>query len=189
MKFLGRLLKRPSKKMIYRPSSKLMDEHLFWEIIDTSYKQAQGDFQEQVLTLEEDLKAYTLQQIIEFDNRFRYFIDQAEDWKLWGAIYLIQGGCSDDSFMDFRGWLIAQGKNTFYNALEDPETLVDYDEDQILVQWEGFAYVAPSLFQKLTKKEIPSTYASEGDITGEEWEDKDLKDLFPILFVKYPDNV
>lgn len=28
---------------------------------------------------------------------------------LWAAAYIIGGGCSDDSFIDFRAGLIAQG--------------------------------------------------------------------------------
>jgi hypothetical protein len=28
----------------------------------------------------------------------------------WGAAYLANGGCSDDGFDYFRGWLIGQGR-------------------------------------------------------------------------------
>lgn len=46
-------------------------------------------------------------------------------WDLWGAAYLLNGGCSDDGFEYFRGWLIAQGREVFERALEDPDTLAD----------------------------------------------------------------
>ncbi|MFD7641728.1 DUF4240 domain-containing protein [Kitasatospora sp. NPDC059795] len=42
---------------------------------------------------------------------------------LWAAAYLINGGCSDDGFDYFRGWLITQGRETFERALADPDTL------------------------------------------------------------------
>jgi hypothetical protein len=32
---------------------------------------------------------------------------------LWAAAYVINGGCSDDGFDYFRGWLIAQGREVF----------------------------------------------------------------------------
>ncbi|EKC76209.1 hypothetical protein LEA_04821 [human gut metagenome] len=36
-------------------------------------------------------------------------------------------GCSDDGFIDFRAWLIAQGKEVYMNALRDPDTLADIE--------------------------------------------------------------
>ncbi|MBO3743116.1 DUF4240 domain-containing protein [Actinoplanes flavus] len=42
---------------------------------------------------------------------------------LWGAAYLINGGCSDDGFEYFRGWLMAQGREVFERAVADPDTL------------------------------------------------------------------
>lgn len=46
-------------------------------------------------------------------------------WDLWGAAYLLNGGCSDDGFEYFRGWLIAQGREVFERALQDPDVLAD----------------------------------------------------------------
>lgn len=44
---------------------------------------------------------------------------------LWAAAYLINAGCSDDGFEYFRGWLIAQGQETFERIVADPDTLAD----------------------------------------------------------------
>lgn len=44
-------------------------------------------------------------------------------WDLWGAAYLVNGGCSDDGFEDFRNWLILQGREVFEAALKDPDSL------------------------------------------------------------------
>ncbi|MER7277781.1 DUF4240 domain-containing protein [Dactylosporangium sp. NPDC000244] len=46
-------------------------------------------------------------------------------WDLWGAAYLLNGGCSDDGFEYFRGWLIAQGRAVFDQALGNPDVLAD----------------------------------------------------------------
>ncbi|MFF2845729.1 DUF4240 domain-containing protein [Streptomyces sp. NPDC058001] len=45
--------------------------------------------------------------------------------RLWGAAYTINGGCSDDGFDYFRGWLVAQGREVFERAVADPDTLAD----------------------------------------------------------------
>jgi len=42
---------------------------------------------------------------------------------LWGAAYLINGGCSDDAFEYFRGWLIVQGRGTYERIVADPPIL------------------------------------------------------------------
>lgn len=44
---------------------------------------------------------------------------------LWAAAYVINGGCSDDGFDYFRGWLILQGRDVFERAVADPDTLAD----------------------------------------------------------------
>lgn len=44
---------------------------------------------------------------------------------LWRAAYLINGGCSDDGFEYFRGWLLTQGRETFDRAVVDPDSLAD----------------------------------------------------------------
>jgi hypothetical protein len=42
---------------------------------------------------------------------------------LWAAAYIINCGASDDGFDYFRGWLVAQGRDTFERALADPDSL------------------------------------------------------------------
>ncbi|MFC8722332.1 DUF4240 domain-containing protein [Kitasatospora sp. NPDC057198] len=44
---------------------------------------------------------------------------------LWGAAYLLNGGCSDDGFDYFRGWLVLRGRAVFERALADPDALAD----------------------------------------------------------------
>jgi hypothetical protein len=42
---------------------------------------------------------------------------------LWAAAFLIRGGCSDDGFDYFRGWLLARGRQVFETAVADPGSL------------------------------------------------------------------
>jgi Protein of unknown function (DUF4240) len=44
---------------------------------------------------------------------------------LWAAAYLINGGCSDDGFDHFRGWLIAHGREVLARAVAEPDSLAD----------------------------------------------------------------
>jgi hypothetical protein len=42
----------------------------------------------------------------------------------------MNGGCSDDGFEYFRAWLLAQGRDTFEKALEDPDTLAALEDPE-----------------------------------------------------------
>jgi hypothetical protein len=44
---------------------------------------------------------------------------------LWAAAYLINGGCSEEGFDHFRGWLIANGRDVLARAVREPDSLAD----------------------------------------------------------------
>ena len=48
---------------------------------------------------------------------------------------------SDDGFMDFRSWLISQGRDVYMSALKAPESLVSVDTDGQELNFEDYAYV------------------------------------------------
>jgi hypothetical protein len=102
-----------------------MTANEFWNIIETSHQQADGDHEAQMETLESALEKLEANELIEFQN----FFDEAHTVSyradLWGAASLMNGGGSDDGFDYFRGWLIAQGRKAFEAALENPDSLAD----------------------------------------------------------------
>lgn len=81
---------------------------------------------------------------------------------LWAAAYVVNGGCSDDGFDYFRGWLIAQGRTVFERVLADPDTLaglpgvrtaaaegIDLDcEDMLNIGWNAH--------QRATGQKLPA---------------------------------
>jgi hypothetical protein len=84
---------------------------------------------------------------------------RAYDWRLWAAAYLIHGGCSDDSFSDFRAGLILHGRNVFERAVEDPDSLADLplvqtiagsddDDDQEILFFEDANYIAVRAYER-----------------------------------------
>ena len=44
---------------------------------------------------------------------------------LWAAAYLINGGCSEEGFDSFRGWLIAHGRDAVARSVKSPDSLAD----------------------------------------------------------------
>ncbi len=173
-------------------SDALMDEDQFWRIIQASKDKSNGDYEQQQEELANELRKLSADSIILFANRFRYFRGLANTWELWGAIYIIHSGCGDDSFNDFREWVIGQGKSFYYKTIKDPESLVEVNTDKIEeVQWEGLGYVHSTVFEEMTGQEMEYLFKEKLETTGVEWDEEtdDLKNMFPKLYAKYPDKV
>jgi hypothetical protein len=182
-----------SKNLNFTFSDKLMDEEQFWRIIQITKDNSQNDYEKQQEELEYELNKLTPDELILFGNRFRYFRGQANTWELWGAIYIIQGGCGDDSFNDFREWVIVQGKDFYYKTINDPETLAELDAEFIeeTADFEGVGYIPSKVFNDLTGQEMQYTFQENQTTSGKEWNEEgdDLKNMFPRIYAKYPDNI
>ncbi|MGE3909318.1 MAG: DUF4240 domain-containing protein, partial [Chloroflexota bacterium] len=130
-----------------------MDVSHFWQLIEESRENAGGDIGEQSAELTDLLAELPPEEILAFDRQFRVLMAEAYRWDLWGAAYVINGGCSDDAFEYFRGWLIAQGERVYREALADPESLVDRAEPD--VDGESMLYAAADAYQVETGQEPP----------------------------------
>ena len=123
----------------------------------------------------------------EFIDHFDSVDAEAYTWPLWGAAYVMNGGCSDDSFSDFRATLISHGRKIFEMALLDPESLADVDfEDREGICYEGFQYVTLDV-AKEKFGEVPKKMSVSFPIepSGEEWDESAVDDLYPRLSAKY----
>ncbi|MTH16498.1 DUF4240 domain-containing protein [Flavobacterium sp. LC2016-01] len=194
--FFGNTEKNRCSKIIkntdYTVSEELMQEDLFWKIIQKTKDISGGNFEEQQEELANELRKLTADELILFGNSFRNFRGKANTWELWGAIYIIHGGCSDDSFSDFREWVIAQGKDFYYKVLENPESLAEIETHLIEeFDWEGFGYLPGIIFEELTDQKMPYPFQENHITTGKEWNEDsdDLKQMFPKLYAKYENNI
>ena len=164
-----------------------MNKEIFWKIMLDTKGKSGGEPSIQQELIEEKLNELSPDEIIEFDNIYHEFINKAYDWKLWGAAYVVNGGCSDDCFMDFRGWLIGQGEEIYSKALADPDSLSELDYLEADMDWEGYGYVAFVVYEEKKGKEMPINSASPhpAEPTGEEWEEEELGKLLPKLSGKF----
>lgn len=168
-------------------SSELMDEDRFWQIVQSAYRIADGDYVKEQQELRKLLMKLVPTEIIYFDNRFRQLRGEAYSWEVWGAAYTIHGGCFEDSFAEFRAWLVAQGKELYYKTLEDPEALVNLEPELVNIDWEGIKAIPGEVYKELTGQKISSTFVENRKLKGVEWEEftNDLKERMPKLWVKY----
>jgi hypothetical protein len=172
-----------------------MDVEQFWKIIDSSRRgldpeQVEGSMEQQAEELRELLMKLPPEQIVDFRNHFVEQMNAAYRWDLWGAAYIIAGGCSDDGFMDFRSWLISMGRAAFEAALADPESLIDIADAPGVedVFFEALSYVPAQAYEELTGHGLPD-YKGQAPSApaGERWseDESDLQRRFPRLWARY----
>lgn len=100
------------------PDKTPMSEGLFWEII----AQSQGDSEiETALSIEDQLVGYTGKAIRDAGKLMQSYVTAAYREDVWGLAFVLQDGCSDDAFEDFRGWMILRGRATYETILKTPD--------------------------------------------------------------------
>jgi hypothetical protein len=99
-----------------------MEWKQFWKVLESAYRDNGPDHFEALKTELDQLKWF---EVVEFQVRFDEAMAAANLIDLWGAAYLINGGCSDDGFQDFRAWLVSRGRHAYESALKHPDSLAD----------------------------------------------------------------
>ncbi|WP_433183325.1 DUF4240 domain-containing protein [Actinoallomurus sp. CA-150999] len=102
-----------------------MTEDDFWEIIDDCRAACGGDFVEHVRLQGERLSEMSVDELLSFAGHWDAADDIAFAWEIWDAAALLLGGCGDDTFGDFRAWLIAQGRAALEQVAAEPDSLAD----------------------------------------------------------------
>ena len=76
--------------------------------------------------LTRQLQRLSLAEIIAFECILCELVGEAYRRDLWSVVYTINGGCSDDGFLDFRSWLVMQGRDVLETAFGgNPESLAE----------------------------------------------------------------
>ena len=162
----------------------LMPEESFWELIHESLSASEGNYDVQQELLKKALLKLPAPSVFAFYARFEQLRQRAYTWELWAAAYIIDGGCSDDCFSDFRGWLIGQGRSVFEAALENVESLAEL-EDSNDGDWEGLSYVAIEVIEaKASDRRYINPFPSR-DVTGRDWEEEELPERYPRLWARF----
>lgn len=163
-----------------------MNTEEFWQIIDTVHSGSGGDMDRKCELLRERLSTLEPQDLREFIDHFDSVDAAAYSWPLWGAAYVMHGGCSDDSFSDFRATLISHGRDIYERALADPESLASLDfDDEEDVCYEGFQYVKNDVAEEKLGELPNRTVIFPEHPSGEEWDEETVDQRYPILSAKY----
>ena len=165
------------------PAPGRMDEPMFWRLVAETRAAAGNDTGRQSQLLEARLRQLPAQQIAGFD-RIRRSLDRGiYTWDVWGAAYVIEDGCSDDCFRDFRGYVISLGRRPYEAALRNPDALAPVINDAETGDWENADDVAPDAYQGVADEDIPGDSSDlSGNPRGTPWDD----DQAEALVRRYP---
>lgn len=180
-------------------TAEMLEEDLYWKIVDNSLKNTTNqDDQEKYLIKE--IGNLTPKQIVGFRLRTDKLLHDTYNSEMWCAGYIMNGGCSDDGFEYFRNWIISRGKETFYNAKQNPDYLIkEVNENSDMYEFESFWYVALEAFKLKTGKDLYDYIDGENFHTKEgqypqiefNWEEENpesMKKICPKLFEKLWDS-
>ncbi|MEM0947908.1 MAG: DUF4240 domain-containing protein [Pseudomonadota bacterium] len=95
-----------------------MSDALFWDIVANAQSGADS---ETVLNIEDQMVTYTPKAIRDAAKIALSRLSDAYRNDIWALAYLLQDGCSDDAFEDFRNWMILQGRTMFDGIVAAPD--------------------------------------------------------------------
>jgi hypothetical protein len=124
-------------------------------------------------------------EIYGFQQELWQRLDESYRWDLWAVAFIIDGGCSDDGFEYFRGWLISQGRKYFEAALADPRQAAERAQPDT-IYCEDILYVAGVAYKAKTGKHLTrSAGRNQKSPAGTLWEEDKVNDLFPDLAERF----
>jgi Protein of unknown function (DUF4240) len=178
-------IKKPINLTSSDTTKQIMNEDNFWILIDKSKVASNNNYQTQISTLKTILLTLEPPEIEKFDNTFTALLAATYDYKLWGASYVINGGCSDDCFDYFRQYLIGHGKEKFYQTIKDPESCASWIKSEEQENWEGLRYSAMEAYKQKTGKEIPRIYQPKFELKGNPFDEETVAKQYPKLAKKF----
>jgi hypothetical protein len=163
----------------------------FWTLLKTAREAGDEDL---FGTLKGKLVRLKPEEMLAFKKRYDDLIAAAYKNELWGAAYLINGGCSDDGFHYFLVWLVSQGEKVYKAALADPDSLArvlgpedmdtcesDLDAAAARAWQEKTGRSDEEFYEELGKIDSPPTTFQ---VEGEDWDfddDEEMRRRLPRL--------
>jgi hypothetical protein len=156
----------------------------FWDVIDQA-RASGNSCAECARALERILSELSSTEIEAFARDQEDLMRTSHRWDLWGAAFVINGGCSDDGFDYFRGWLMLQGRDVWEAALVEPESLagVSFEGDAVC---EDALYSAGKAYESVAGSHLISKRDHLPDApSGTAWQETDLEALYPTLWERF----
>ena len=191
-------IKLPKKGSKFKKADLILDEEIYWKIIDQSVKKTSNQ-EDQEEYLVSKIEKLTPIEIIGFSLRTDQLLEDSYTSLLWCAAHIMNHGCSDELFEYFRCWIISRGKEAYYQSKANPDYLINELDDELdEYEFESFWYLSNDAFENKTGEDLDEFL--EFDITIEDinkdeeitldltWDEDDresMKTACPKLYEKF----
>ena len=161
----------------------------FWPLVTETRSAAGNDTGRQSELLQNRLTQLSPKQIVAFGRTRAQLDRRAYTYDLWAAAYVIEDGCSNDCFRDFRGYLISLGPTVYEAALRNPDSLAPVVQNAEQGDWENADNVAPDAYSSVTGNDYPLDTSDLSDRPrGKPFDENDIAGLrrrFPRLAARF----
>ncbi len=156
-----------------------IDDTLFWEIIEKARQETEDKY-EFLDKLKSNLESFKPSEIRKFAKLLLSYGNKLHTWEHWALAYIARRGCGDDEFDYFKAWAVSKGKAAYNTILEIRENEIRdvFDEDP---QFEQMLYIAEEAYENKTGGIMPVVKVKMPKISGRNWEEQELKELFPSI--------
>lgn len=174
------------KPRLRKPRPEKIDEEAFWCLIASAISESDGSMDILNSNIVDQLQDYKASEIKRFQNTLLDKLEVLNHWDLWALAYISQGGCSDDSFLYFRAWIISKGDDIFNLGLEDVHNLMSLVPSDGLVWNEGLLYVAYEAYEiRSSGKGMEIRERKEAPPKGDVWQDENVVMNYPKIAKHY----
>ncbi len=170
-----------------QPDKRRMTRALFWELIERARRNAPSAATT-ADRLERELLRFSPPDIRRFHREMKACVRSLRTEKLLAVATLLGAGADTQSFLAFRGWLIAQGQDAFRAAVLDAIAFAEaYDfapgRKQDDLQCESVLYVAERAYAEKKDEFLPDAEFNERPLKLR-WPPKKLPSTYPELYKK-----
>jgi hypothetical protein len=171
----------------------IVDQDEFWTLMESAVTAAEGnrdgeeedDFGEAIAQeLVSRLARLDTASVLSFDDYLGRATSVLHRWDVWAAAYLINGGCGDDSFIDFKAGVVTLGREWHQRVVANPDSLADHPAVQEVATGrdtdflfpEPVNYAAGEAFEQITGDH--DAYNDAASQEGYESESSDMGENF-----------
>lgn len=167
------------------PDSRKMNQRLFWQLIDDCRAGVDSWF-EFGSCLTSKLEGFSASEILTFERILNQKLTETYRYELLAIATIMMRGCSDDSFEEFRGWLIAIGKRGFEYFRRHPQFASMKVEPGDVVTCEPILHSARIAYMNKTGDDIYDRLRlPPPKLKGKPWKKSDLLRLYPELCKRF----
>ena len=155
-----------------------MNKEEFWQTIESVNRLVPDGNQEMVSEkMREELLQHSRQDILDWYIIFHEYLNAAYRNDLRVACTALGAHASDDGFIDFRTWLISQGKKVYMDAMRDPDTLAQNPHPGVEMNFEDFTYCPVDAYGKKPSSGHERKLRLYDDLDGHKLSEQVIKDI------------